>query len=69
MGLAEKNYKQLERDVRHGLVRSIDADVALTNFRVARRTFDQARYAAQIDLIGLEASAFMVPILTERSPR
>jgi len=69
VGLAEKNYKQLERDVRHGLVRSIDADVALTNFRVARRTFDQARYAAQIDLIGLEASSFMVPILTERSTR
>ena len=39
---------------------------ALTEFRMARRTFDQARYSAQIDLIGLEASAFMVPLVSEK---
>jgi outer membrane protein len=62
VGLAEKNYKVLQREFRNGLVRSIDAQVALTEFRVARRTYDQARYSAQVDLIGLEAAAFMIPI-------
>jgi outer membrane protein len=66
VGLAEKNYQVLQREFRNGLVRSIDAQVALTEFRVARRTFDQARYSAQIDLIGLEASAFMVPLVSEK---
>lgn len=61
VALSEKNYKVLQREFRNGLVRSIDAQVALTEFRVARRTYDQARYAAQVDLVSLEAAAFMVP--------
>lgn len=61
VALSEKNYKVLQREFKNGLVRSIDAQVALTEFRIARRTYDQARYAAQIDLVSLEAASFMVP--------
>lgn len=61
VALSEKNYKVLQKEFKNGLVRSIDAQVALTEFRVARRTYDQARYAAQVDLVSLEAAAFMVP--------
>lgn len=62
VGIAEKNYKVLQREFRNGLVRSVDAQVAMNQFRMARRTYDQARYAAQVDLASLEAAAFLVPI-------
>lgn len=61
VSIAEKNYRVLQREFRNGLVRSVDAQVALNQFRFARRTYDQARYAAQVDLVSLEAAAFMVP--------
>lgn len=61
VGLAEKNYKVLQREFRNGLVRSIDAQVALTEFRTARRTYDRARYAAKVDLISLEAASYILP--------
>lgn len=62
VSIAEKNYQVLQREFRNGLVRSVDAQVALNQFRIARRTYDQARYAAQIDLASLEAAAFLVPV-------
>lgn len=61
VGLAEQNYKAFQRELRNGLVNSVTAQIALTEFRIARRTYDQARYAAQTDLITLEAASFMVP--------
>ncbi len=62
VGIAEKNFRVLQREFRNGLVRSVDAQVALNQFRSARRTYDQARYAAQVDLASLEAAAFLVPV-------
>ena len=55
--LSEKNYKVLQRDYRRGLARNIDVQVALTDFRVATRALDQARYAAQMDLVRLQVAS------------
>ncbi|MBY0315356.1 MAG: hypothetical protein K2Q26_07540 [Bdellovibrionales bacterium] len=61
MALAEKNYKTFQREFRNRLVNSITSQVAMTEYLNARRTYDQARYAAQIDLINLEAASYIVP--------
>ncbi|MBX2995264.1 MAG: TolC family protein [Bdellovibrionaceae bacterium] len=59
--LSEKNYQVLLRDSRRGLTRSIDVQLGLTEYRVARRTFDQARYQARLDRIKLETAAAILP--------
>lgn len=59
--LAEKNYQVMQRDYRRGLARNIDVQAALTDFRTATRTLDQAMFAVQLDLIRLQiASAEIV---------
>ncbi len=55
--LSEKNYITIQRDYRRGLTRNIDVQMALTDYRVAARTLDQARFAAQLDLIRLQIAA------------
>lgn len=59
--LSEKNYQVLQRDFRRGLSRSIDVQLALTEFRVARRSFDQARFAARLDWIRLQIASAQFP--------
>lgn len=59
--LAEKNYEVLQRENRRGLARSLDVQVALTDFRASRRGYDQARYAHLLDLIRLENAAANLP--------
>ncbi|WII71475.1 TolC family protein [Bdellovibrio sp. 22V] len=55
--LSEKNYQVLQRDYRRGLARNIDVQIALTDFRIASRALDQARYAAQLDLVRLQIAS------------
>lgn len=64
--LSEKNYQTLLRDSRRGLVRSIDVQLGLTEYRSAKRTYDQARFEAQLERIRLELAAAIIPsILTK----
>lgn len=64
--LAEKNYQGLVRDSRRGLVRSIDVQLGLTEYRLAKRTYDQARFDARIEKIRLDlASAIIPPVLSK----
>lgn len=60
--LSRKNSQVVQRDYRRGLTRSIDVQLALTEFRVAQRSFDQARFTAQMDYLQLQAAAAMVPV-------
>lgn len=55
--LSEKNYQVLQRDYRRGLARNIDVQVALTDYRMSARALDQARFAAQMDLVRLQVAA------------
>ncbi len=63
--LSRSNSQMLERDFRRGLTRSIDVQAALAEYGVARRNFDQARYAAHLDLIRLERAANILPPLVQ----
>ncbi len=64
--LAEKNYKFLLSNSRRGLSRSTDVQIGLTEYRVAKRAFDAARYQAQLDRIRLELASANIPaILTK----
>jgi outer membrane protein len=60
--LSRKNSQVVQRDYRRGLTRSIDVQLALTEFRVAQRSFDQARFTAQMDYLQLQAAAALVPV-------
>lgn len=64
--LAEKNYQVLLRDSRRGLTRSIDVQLGLTEYRLAKRTYDQARFQARLERVRLElAAAFLPTVLTK----
>lgn len=63
--LSEKNYQVLLRDSRRGLIRSIDVQLGLTEYRATRRAYDQARYEARLERVRLDiAAAFIPTILT-----
>ncbi|KHD87793.1 MAG: transporter [Bdellovibrio sp. ArHS] len=55
--LSQKNYQVLQRDYRRGLARNVDVQIALTDFRVASRALDQARFASQSELVRLQIAA------------
>lgn len=57
VALAEKNIRISQHDYRRGLVRSIDVQLVLADYRNIRRSYDQARFSAQVDLIKLESAA------------
>lgn len=59
--LAEKNAQVLARDSKRGLVRNIDVQLGLTEYRLAKRTYDQARYQARLEKIRLELAAANYP--------
>lgn len=59
--LSEKNYQVLQRDYRRGLTRNLDVQLAMNDFRLAKRSYDQARFLARLDLIRLEAAAAILP--------
>lgn len=59
--LAEKNYQVLLRDSKKGLSRSIDVQLGLTEYRVAKRAYDQARYQAKLERIRLDLAAAILP--------
>ncbi|AGH94547.1 TolC family protein [Pseudobdellovibrio exovorus] len=64
--LAEKNYKTVLRDSHYGLSRNIDVQMALTDYRSIRRTYDQTRFQARLDLIKLESSALYLPAVVTK---
>lgn len=59
--LSEKTYLVLQREFRRGLSRSIDVQLALTEFRMAKRNYDQARFAAKLDWIRLQIASAQIP--------
>lgn len=59
--LSEKNAQVLARDSKRGLVRSIDVQLGLTEYRLAKRNYDQARYQAKLEKIRLELAAANFP--------
>jgi len=65
--LSQKTYQALQREFRRGLTRNVEVQLALTNYGVARRSFDQARYAARLDRIKLESAAVILPASLEGS--
>ncbi len=65
--LSQKNYQALQREFRRGLTRNVDVQLALTNYGIARRAYDQARFAARLDRIKLESAAVILPPSLEGS--
>ena len=65
--LSQKNYQAIQREFRRGLTRNVDVQVALTEYGVIRRTYDQARFAARLDRIKLESAAVILPASLEGS--
>lgn len=61
VGLAEKNVQISQQDFRRGLVRSVDVQDALNQYRETRRTYDEARFNSQIDFVKLETAAAINP--------
>lgn len=59
--ISERNYQVLVRDSRRGLVRSIDVQLGLTEYRQAKRSYDQARYQAHLERIQLNLATAIVP--------
>ncbi|MGE3680970.1 MAG: TolC family protein [Bdellovibrionales bacterium] len=59
--LSRRNSQLLERDFRRGLARNIDVQAALAEYGVARRNYDQARYAARLDWVRLQRAAHRLP--------
>lgn len=59
--LAEKNVDTSQREFRRGLIRSVDVQQALGEYRVVRRSLDQARFSAQLERLRLEIAAGMTP--------
>lgn len=66
--LSKRNYQALQRDYRRGLTRNIDVQLALTEFGITRRAYDQARFAARLDRIRLESAAAIFPAILEGTP-
>lgn len=64
--ISQRNYQVLQRDFRRGLSPNTDVQLALTDYRISRRSYDQARYAAQLDKIRLETAAAYVPQILEK---
>ncbi|NUN04180.1 MAG: TolC family protein [Bdellovibrio sp.] len=58
--LSERNYQLMQRDYRRGLSRNIDVQQSLTDFRIASRALDQARFAVQMDLIKLQIASAQI---------
>lgn len=54
---ANRNAETLQRDYRRGLARNIDVQIALADYRVARRAMDQAHFGSQYDWIRLQAAS------------
>lgn len=59
--ISEKNYQVLLRDSRRGLVRSIDVQMGLTEFRAAKRSYDQVRYQSKLERIQLNLATATLP--------
>lgn len=65
--LSRKNTVLLQRDFRRGLARNIDVQLALTEFRVSQRTFDQAHFHAQLEMLQLQTASALAPIMKKES--
>ena len=66
--LSERNAQVTQRDYRRGLVRSIDVQLALAEYRVTRRLLDQSRYGSRLEAIRLQiASSNVNPQTLEAS--
>lgn len=63
--LSKKNAELMQRDYRRGLARNIDVQLALTEGRVAQRGYDQAYFAAQLEMYQLQTSAALVPAVSK----
>jgi len=63
--LSRKNSTLMQRNYRRGLSRNIDVQMALTEFRVAQRSFDQAYFSAQQEIYQLQVAAALVNATSE----
>lgn len=64
--LSEKNYQLLLRDSRRGLARSLDVQIGLTEYRLAKRNYDQARYQARLERIRLDLASAQIPSILSK---
>lgn len=64
--IAERNVSVSQREFRRGLVRNIDVQSALAEYRNARRALDQARFEAQLDYLKLEIAAGFLPEIARK---
>jgi outer membrane protein len=67
--LSRKNTTLLARDYKRGLARNIDVQLALTEFRISQRSFDQAHFAAQLDMYQLRAAIGRLPDTDKPEPK
>lgn len=56
--LAEKNSRLMRRDYGRALARNIDVQLALSDLRGFRRSYDQSRFAAELELLQLRVAAW-----------
>lgn len=66
--LSQKNYQVMQRDFRRGLIRNSEVQLALTEFGVSRRAFDQAKFQIKLDKIRLEIAAAHFPSVLQGKP-
>ena len=59
--LSSKNAKLSQRDFRRGLTTNVDVQMALSEARNTRKTYDQSRFAAQLDFYDLQTAAAITP--------
>ncbi len=64
--LSEKNYQLLLRDSRRGLARSLDVQMGLTEYRLAKRNYDQARYQTRLERIRLDLASAQIPSILSK---
>jgi len=65
----DKNARTVRQDYRRGLLRNTDVQLVLAEYRAARRSYDQTYFAAQLELLQLQAAAMLLPSFTDTPVR
>lgn len=59
--IQERNFEEVSRDYKLGLVTNLEVLQALTGFQQSRRAYDRARYSARLERARLDAATGLAP--------
>lgn len=65
--LNERNFKQLNKEYRNGLVNNLEVLQGLTAFEESKRNLDRAKYQTKIDFFKLETAAGKIKVSAQES--